>query len=151
MIFHQEHPTDRLDIWVLPLDGDPRPLVATRAHEVDARLSPDGRWLAYASDESGVQEVYVRPFPNVDNGKWTVSTGGGGWPVWSPTGAELFYRKGTTMMAARVDARGSTFRASAPVVLFTGPFETGSPHFDISPDGTYFVMVEAISPHGLPR
>jgi serine/threonine-protein kinase len=95
------------------------------------------------SDESGHPEVYVRPFPNVDDGKWVVSTGGGGFPVWSPTGGELFYLNGTTMMSVRVEAAVGMFTASTPEPLFTGPFETGSPPFDISPDGTYFVMVEA--------
>ncbi|HUP21081.1 MAG TPA: hypothetical protein VM778_14185, partial [Gemmatimonadota bacterium] len=84
-----------------------------------------------------------RPFPNVDERKWTVSTGGGVEPVWSPTGRELFYMNGTAMMAVAIEVQGATLDAAAPELLFTGPFETGSPAFDISPDGTYFVMVEA--------
>ena len=135
--------TNRRDIWVLPVGGDPRPLLATSANEAEPTLSPDDRWLAYMSDESGHPEVYVRPFPNVDDGKWVVSTGGGGFPVWSPTGGELFYLNGTTMMSVRVEAPVGMFTAGTPEPLFTGPFETGSPPFDISPDGTYFVMVEA--------
>jgi serine/threonine-protein kinase len=143
LIFDDDHARSRFDIWVLPLNGDPRPLVATLAHELGPRLSPDDRWLAYQSDESGRPEVYVRPFPNVNDGKWTVSTSGGGWPVWSPTGRELFYMRGTTMMAVPIQSRGAAFAAAAPEPLFSGPFETGSPQFDISPDGSYFVMVEA--------
>ncbi len=143
LIFLDDHPTNRFDIWVMTLDADPRPLVATGAHELMVRLSPDERWLAYVSDESGRYEVYVRPFPNVDERKWTISTGGGVEPVWSTTGRELFYMNGMAMMAVAIEVRGATLDVAAPELLFTGPFETGSPSFDISPDGTYFVMVEA--------
>ncbi len=143
LLFNLDHPTNRFDIWLLPRTADPRPLVATPAHEVSPRLSPDERWLAYQSDESGRREIDVRPFPNVDDGKWTVSTGGGLAPVWSPSGHELFYMNGTMMMGVGIDSRGSAFVAGVPAPLFDGPFETGSANFDISPDGTYFVMVEA--------
>ena len=88
-------------------------------------------------------EVYVRPFPNVDEGKWLISSGGGGNPVWSPTGRELFYINGTALMSAAIETKGATLRVSAPELLFTGPFETGSPQFDVFPDGASFVMVEA--------
>ena len=130
---------------MMPSGGEPKPLVATRAREYAARLSPDDRWLAYLSEESGRMEVYVRPFPNVDEGRWLISSGGGGNPVWSPTGRELFYINGTTLMSAAIDAKGATLRVSAPEPLFTGPFETGSSQFDVFPDGASFVMVEADS------
>jgi Tol biopolymer transport system component len=97
LVFHDAHPTYRNDIWMKPAGGDPAPLVATPAHEYAASLSPDDRWLAYMSDESGRMEVYVRPFPNVGDGKWLISTGGGANPVWSPTGRELFYMSGNAM------------------------------------------------------
>jgi serine/threonine-protein kinase len=131
------------DIWVRSRSGEPSPLIATSADEIAARLSPDDRWLAYMSDESGRWEVYVRPFPNVNAGKWLISTGGGTDPVWSPNGRELFYMNGTAMMGTTLEANGSAFHLSAPEMLFTGPFETGSTAFDITPDGMYFVMVEA--------
>jgi serine/threonine-protein kinase len=127
---------------MLTRDGDPRPLIVSAARELAARLSPDDRWLAYASDESGRMEVYVRPFPNVGAGKWPVSTDGGSWPVWAPSGRELFYLDGSAMMSVAL-GQDPTFRVGSPELLFTGPFETGSPQFDISPDGTYFIMVEA--------
>jgi hypothetical protein len=95
------------------------------------------------SDESESNEIYVRPFPNVNDGKWAVSEGGGVAPVWSPDGRELFYMNGTAMMSVAIDTRGGVFRAAAPTVLFTGPFETGSPNFDVSPDVLSFLMVEA--------
>jgi serine/threonine-protein kinase len=142
LIFAEDHPTTRGDVWMLSLGGEPRPLLTTAAHEMVPRLSPDDRWLAYSSDESGRHEVYVRPFPNVNRGKWLVSTSGGMAPVWSPNGRELFYLNGTAMMGVAVNTRGSQFDIGAPELLFTGPFETGSPQFDVSADGS-FVMVEA--------
>ncbi len=109
--------------------GDPRPLVIARGDQFHATLSPDERWLAYSSNESGPFEIYVRPFP--DDGRWVVSTGGGWNPVWSPTGRDLFYLNGTTMMSVPVDGEGATFTAGVPEALFTGPFETGSLELDI--------------------
>ena len=88
-------------LGVLTLEGD---RIATLVidgefDERNAALSPDGRWLAYNSDESGQHQVYVRPFPDVDSGRWQVSTDGGEWPVWNPAGSELFYRGPTGVMA----------------------------------------------------
>jgi serine/threonine-protein kinase len=143
LIFADDHSTNRSDIWLLPADSDPRPLIATQAHEISPALSPDGRWLAYTSDETGHQEVHIRPFPNIDDGKWVVSTGGGISPVWSPTVRELFYMSGRALMSVAVNTQGPDFSAAKPERLFEGPFETGSPQFDISPDSSYFVMVEA--------
>lgn len=82
-------------ILMVSLDGERRvvPLVRTPFSEMSAEVSPDGRWLAYQWNESGQDEVYVRPFPNVDAGRWQVSTGGGTRPVWSRNGRELFSRK----------------------------------------------------------
>jgi serine/threonine-protein kinase len=142
LIFGSDHPASRGDIWMLTSDGKPQQLIVSRAQEIAPRLSPDDRWLAYASDESGRMEVYVRPFPNIDGGKWLISRAGGSWPVWSPTGRELYYVDGSVMMSVAVDT-APIFRAGSPERLFTGPFETGSPQFDISPDGASFIMVEA--------
>jgi serine/threonine-protein kinase len=143
LVFSDDTSVGLYDLWLLPTGAEPRPLVRSPAQEVNARLSPDDRWLAYASDESGRHEVYVRPFPDVASGKWLVSTGGGSHPVWAPDGRELFYVSGTTMMSVTLKTRGAAFDAGTPVALFSGPFETGSPHFDVFPDGSRFVMVEA--------
>jgi serine/threonine-protein kinase len=144
LIFSDDHSTtNRSDIWLMPADSDPCPLVATRAHELSPGLSRDGRWFAYSSDETGRQEVYVRPFPNIGDGKWIVSTSGGVAPVWSPSSKELFYMSGRALMSVAFTVQSAVFSAAAPEQLFDGPFETGSPAFDISPDGSYFVMVEA--------
>ena len=142
LLFALEPTISRPDIWILSGGGPPVPLIATRSVESQAALSPDERWLAYQSDESGRLEVYVRPFPDVQAAKWPVSTGGGGSPAWSPNGRALFYMRGTAIMAVPVETRGNTFRAGAPRQLFTGPFETGLQGFGVFPDGT-FAMVEA--------
>ena len=97
------------DIWAqhLGTDSAPTRLLATEFDENAVTLSPDGRWLAYQSDESGEAEIYVRPFPNISSGKWTVSLGGGRVPLWAHNGRELFYLHGrgaaSRMMAARFE------------------------------------------------
>jgi serine/threonine-protein kinase len=144
LVFNEQHPVTGWDIWVLPMNGDPQPLIVTPAVELGPRFSPDGRWLAYFSDESGRNEVYVRPFPDVNEMRWTISTVGGWSPVWSRDGQELFYMNGAAVMAVPVEAHGETFVAGTPRLLFEGPFDTTQDqNFDVSPDGTWFVMVEA--------
>ena len=88
-------------LGMLTLDGDRTPtvLLDEEWNENGATLSPDGRWMAYTSDETRRPEVYVRPFPDVDVGKWQISTDGGDWPLWNPAGDELFYRGPDGMMA----------------------------------------------------
>ncbi len=143
-LFQVEDPMTGWDIWGLPTDGEPEPLIATAANEMHGAPSSDGRWLAYSSDETGRFEVYVRPFPNVDDGKSTISTDGGQSPRWSPDGRELFYMKGAELLAVPVEIREDTFVPGAPEVLFDGPFDTTQDHnFDVFPDGESFVMVEA--------
>jgi hypothetical protein len=115
------------------------------------RFSPDGKWLAYSSDETGRSEVYVRPFPTLD-AKWSISSEGGTNPVWSPDGRELFYRSGPRMMVADV-ATTPTFAARPPRVLFEGPFFVdfiGDIDFDVAPDGQHFVMM-LVEPAAQPR
>jgi serine/threonine-protein kinase len=144
LIFQEELPASKYDIWVAPRGEDPRRLVSTPGKDIGGKLSPDARWLAYYSDESGREEVYVRPFPDVNAQRWTVSTTGGWSPVWSPDGRELFYVNGAAMMAVAVEVQGTYFVAGKPQLLFDGPFDaTQDMNFDISPDGTYFVMVVA--------
>lgn len=117
-----------------------RPLVATPADDRDPSLSPDGRWLAYASNVTGTLEVYVRSFttpgPSV-----RVSTGGGREPRWSRSGTELFYRDGASIMAARVST-GTAFRViGAPETLFTGAYDfTQTPNWDVAPDGRFLMV-----------
>jgi serine/threonine-protein kinase len=142
LLFHAGLPAG-FDIWVKPLSGEAAPLIATPASEYAGRISPDGRWLAYSTDESGRVEVSVRPFPDVNSGKWVVSTGGGHTPVWSPDGRELFYVRGSSLMAVPIETRGARLAPGTPLELFDGPFDTTQDNnYDVSPDGKYFVMVE---------
>ena len=131
------------DIGLLPIDGDrtPKPLLRTPFNERGARVSPDGRWLVYTSNESGRDEVYVRPFPSLD-GKWQVSTAGGSQPVWSRKGDELFYRS-DAMMSVRITP-GTSFIPTTPQRMFDDRgYTKGAGHtgYDISPDARRFLMI----------
>ena len=154
LAFHQRpsvigfSPTGR-DIWILPLEGErkPRPLLRTQFNELAPKFSPDGRWLAYVSDESGRYEIYVRPFPEVEEGKWQISTDEGVEPVWAANGRELFYRNedGNRMMAVEITTE-PTFRAGTPRLLFEGSYgrsSGGSAFYDVTSDGQSFLMVQA--------
>ena len=118
----------KMDIGMLSMEGDHarKPLLQEKYSETEPQISPDGRWMAYASNESGKSEVYVRPFPDVNKGKWQVSTSGGNSPLWSPDGRELFYRSGDAAMAVRVETE-PTFKPGKPTVLFRGTYSM-QPH-----------------------
>ena len=109
------------DVWAIRPDGDSIaiPLIVTPFDEKAVSLSPDGRWLAYESNETGRNEVYVRPFPDVDDGKWQVSTAGGVMPVWARSGRELFYVTPTNELTAARLATGTTFAVTDRTTLFT--------------------------------
>jgi hypothetical protein len=122
------------DIWVVPVAcaGKPFPFVATSFNEGGARFSPDGKWLAYASDETGRPEVYVRPFagaPSTGEGKVQISSGGAGHPVWRADGRELFYLSSDLHLYA-VDTTGLAQAGAAPVParLFRPCPDTGTFH-----------------------
>ena len=110
-------------------------------------ISPNGRWLAYNSNESGQRQIYVRSYHEVDSGgRWQVSTSGGHSPLWSRDGRELFYRSGSKIMAVDVDTK-SGFSAGKPRMLFEGPYlpTSGSlPYYDVSPDGQRFLMLKPV-------
>jgi serine/threonine protein kinase/Tol biopolymer transport system component len=138
------------DLWVLPLQGDRKPvlLLATEFNEEWATFSPDMRWIAYDSNESGRFEVYVRPFlasgpsgaPSFGEGKWQVSKDGGAIPVWRADGKEVFFQGapgGSAKMAVDVKANGSAFEAAVPRRLFLGPADDG---WDVTPDGKRFLL-----------
>jgi serine/threonine-protein kinase len=125
------------------------PLVDGPATEGKAALSPDGRWLAYASDESGAFEVYVRPFPEAASARWQVSAGGGTDPVWSRDGKELFFISGQQEMMTAEVAPGPAFTTAPPKPLFaTGPYTPIAPiaSFDVHPDGKRFLMLRETTP-----
>jgi serine/threonine protein kinase/Tol biopolymer transport system component len=154
LAFIEINPTTGYDIWVLQM-GDPsvgagqvrkaQPFLRTPFNEGASRFSPDGRWLAYVSDESGRYEIYVQPYPG-PGGKWQISTEGGTEPVWNQNGRELFYRSGDKMMAAEITTQPRFF-AGKPKVLFAGQYQpspnpVANPNYDVSPDGQRFLMLK---------
>jgi serine/threonine-protein kinase len=152
LIFQRSnHPETKWDVMALDVGEGrvPRVLLGSRFSEFLADLSPDGRWLAYVSDESGAEEVYVRSYPDLER-KWQISTDGGLEPVWSRDGQELFYRdmEGRMVMVVSI-ASEPEFSPSRPRLLLEGTF-VPSPWFgrnyDVAPDGQSFVMVENVVP-----
>ena len=126
------------------VDSVAQPLLAEDYLESEPALSPDGRWLAYISNETGQYEVYVRPFPDVDSGRWQVSTEGGVMPVWAHSGRELFFNDGNRgVVAAQVDT-DSGFRVGAKETLFTIPpgylASTANTLYGVAPDDQRFLM-----------
>ena len=130
------------------------PLLVEEYDEKQPACSPDGRWLAYVSNETGSEEVFVRPFPDVDDGKFSVSTNGGIMPVWSDDGRELFFVDDDRgLVAAQIDT-DSGFQVTEREILFTVPggFRTSSSNilFDVSPDGQRFLMARNAGGRGTP-
>jgi len=137
-------PAMQRDIWTFDRSGELRSLFATRANERSPAFSPDGRWLAYVSDESGQDEVYVVAYPSL-TGKTQISLDGGRVPEWRRDGRELFYRNGLEVVAVTVHP-GATWRHDEPRILFEGeywsePVVTGSHDYDVSLDGQRFLMI----------
>ncbi len=135
----QDPQTDR-DLWVVPVEGDrkPFPIAHTPFAEANGKFSPDGRWIAYDSNESGQYEVYVQPFPG-PGGKLQVSTGGGGIRQWRRDGKELFYSGlNNRVMAAPITVNGATLKAGTPATLFT--IASGGIFVFASPDGQRFLV-----------
>jgi serine/threonine protein kinase len=141
-------PKSKRDVWVLPLFGDrkPFPYLQTEFNERDPKLSPNGRWLAYTSDETKRSEVYVESFPTA-TGKWQVSTKGGGLPVWSRDGKELFFIGEDGMMtAAEVNGVGAKFEAGTPQPLFQTRLANNADSrlFDVSKEGRFLIPTAAL-------
>ncbi len=135
----------QFDIGVLSMEGDHkyRPLLKEKYAEAQPQISPDGRWMAYMFNE-GQPQVCVRPFPEVDKGRWQVSTYGGHSPLWSLDGRELFYRTGDAVMSVAVNTNSSSFSFAPPKTLFRGKYvaEQDLHPWDISPDGKRFLMMK---------
>jgi hypothetical protein len=135
--------TKSLDIWALPMfpdksgDQKPFPVVATNFVDFTPSFSPDGKWLAYANDETGRQEVYIQPFPT-GSGRWQVSTAGGVGPKWRKDGKELFFwSTDQQMMAVDVSQKGTSLQLGTPHALFKAANVSG---YTVSADGKKFVM-----------
>jgi serine/threonine-protein kinase len=141
----------RLDLYAVPVDGKgrPEPVVKSPYDESGAVFSPDGRWLAYSSDETGRREIYVMSYPP-GGGKWQISDGGGSQARWGKDGRELFIRTDEGILSARISVEGNSLRAGKPDLLFRAPILGGLrgillpgfnfPDYDVFPDGRRFVV-----------
>jgi serine/threonine-protein kinase len=140
------------DIGVIHLDegNAPEIILGTKFEEIQSMLSPDGRWLAYTSNETGRKEVYVASFPDIDR-KWQVSSDSGAEPLWAPQRNELYFRTWDRVMVVSFSTEPD-FEPSKPSVLFEGryavdPFNADAHNWAISPDGERFLMISEQSPH----
>jgi Tol biopolymer transport system component len=145
ILFERSDPKTGSDLWVLPLFGDrkPIPFLQTEFQELDGRFSPNDRWIAYDSNESGKREVYVQPFP-ASAGKWQISTNGGSDPIWRPDGKELFYLATDGKIMAEPVKSDATFEAGVPKALFQTMFvgfvRGGFEHYRVTADGQRFLV-----------
>jgi len=146
LVFMRSTQQTSFDIEMLSLRNptERRTLLNSAAYESGARLSPDGRWFVYVSNESGQNDVYLRPFPVLDR-RWTISTQGGTQPVWNPNGKEIFYRSGDKMMSVEVTTTAD-IKLSNPRMLFEQRYAFGAgitiPNYDVTRDGEHFIMVK---------
>jgi eukaryotic-like serine/threonine-protein kinase len=151
--FQENMPKTGLDISLLVLDSKPRiePLIQTQFAESNGEISPDGHWIAYQSNESGREEIYVRPFPKVDDGRWQVSISGGTRPAWARNGRELLYLDEDNLLTAVTVKTTPTFSASNPAPLLKTAYFSGfggggqavaGRTYDVSPDGQRFLMIK---------
>jgi serine/threonine-protein kinase len=131
-------------------------LIRTPFYEFGAEVSPDGRWLAYQSNESGQFEVYVRPLPDVNRGRWQISTNGGARPAWSRKGRELYYiDTQSRLTAVGVDGSGATLVAGKPAAILPPNYVVNAPgmtygrEYDVAADGR-FLMIKNDGPRDVP-
>jgi len=148
LAFVQHHPTTGRDIWLLTNGSGgrtARPFLASPFDEGSPRSSPDGRLIAYVSNESGRNEVYVRS-SGESSRTWQVSRDGGAEPTWAPGGRELFFRSGDRVLAATFEGSADP-RVSAPRLLFEGKFERGTidaANYDVTGDPLRFMMIKGV-------
>ena len=139
ILYNQLSPNTQWDLWVLPLFGDrqPFPFLQTKFREIGGVFSPDARWIAYASDESGSYQVYVQSFPP-SGGQWQISSEGGGFPRFRRDGKELFYLAANgKLMAVEVKANASGLEFSAPKPLFDAH---STARYAVTADGRRFLI-----------
>jgi len=152
LAFFQRSPGPGLAVWTAPLDlsdpdrpqpGKPESAWDAKRDDYLPRFSPDGRWIAYRSNESGINEIYVRPFPASRGGKWQISSGGGMYALWATNGRELFYETGDNrIMAVDYKVEGDSFLSGKPYAWYDQPvFYDGTSNLDLAPDGKRFVAL----------
>jgi len=152
LAYLEQTPETGLDLWTLPIDltdpdhpkaGKPEPFLRTPANELLPQFSPDGRWIAYRSEEAGSSEIYVRPFPAASEGKWQISTGGGLYACWSNNGRELFYETADLrIMVVDYTVDSTSFMPGEPRLWSdTHLFYTGTSNLDLAPDGKRFIVL----------
>ena len=132
-------------------EGEPVELATMDFEESAAAVSPDGRWLAYMSNESGQNEIYVRPFPSTSESRQQVSTSGGREPVWSRSGSELFYKNASNQLVAVQVRLQPTFVPGEREMMFSTVAYKQSGNissYDVSPDGLRFLMIRSRSTPG---
>jgi len=159
LLYNDGSQQTRRDLWAVPMTGDPVPFPVLQTSFLDqwGRFSPDGRWIAYVSDESGRAEVYVRPFVAPDAGvapavvgQWQISTEGGMYPIWSPEGQEIYYLDPAgNMVATPFMVTGDRVEVGAPEVLFPTRIVGGGQEtfasgwqYDVAPDGRFLINTE---------
>jgi len=154
LLYREQNPGTGRDLMALPLEGDRKPIVVVKTQfpENTGALSPDGRWVAYSSNDSGHAEIYVQAFPGSagPGGRWQVSNGSGYDVRWRGDGKELYYETNDgseEMMAVALQTGPLGVRAEPPRMLFTAAFATGGlRQFDVTPDGKRFLMILSSGP-----
>lgn len=144
LAINEQAPDSGMDIMILPLDGKgkPRPFLQTRFNEQFAQFSPGGHWLAYQSDESGRDEVYVQQYPG-PGGKWQISNDGGCRPFWSRDGRELFYLNGNKLMTVHIETK-PTFTPGTPHMFWEGNYFPSGHYYDVMPGGRQFLFIKQV-------
>jgi Tol biopolymer transport system component len=152
LAYYRTDPKTQLDVWTLPLFGDRKPIPFLREefNESQPQFSPNGKWIAYVSDESGVQQIYVQSYPTL-TGKWQISTDGGTQPRWRRDGKELFYLGPDRKLMAVVVKSDGTLEFDAPKPVFQTTLDVAALRqtYSVSADGRRFLLnapVESASP-----
>jgi serine/threonine-protein kinase len=147
LVYEEASPDTGIDIGVVRIDGEhaPRLIIRGPFHEARPTMSPDGRWIAYDSNLTGRFEIYVQPFPGLQS-RWQVSTEGGMSPIWSPSGKEIFYRRGHAVMTVPVESSAAGFAFGNAKTLFVGSYVEEDPQapglsYTLAPDGQRFLMM----------
>jgi serine/threonine-protein kinase len=148
LVLRSTDPKSGPDLSLMSMDGDrsQKTLIRTQFSEQNAEISPDGRWIAYQSNESGGDEIHVRPFPAVEGGHWQISTDGGTRPVWLRSGRELFFVDSRGRIMTVPIQAGASFAAGNPTVAVEaagGPAGVLGRSFDVSADGKRFLVIRS--------